>query len=45
VSREENVEGIDAPFVDWECIRAATNNFSNEKKLGQGGFGCVFKVI
>jgi hypothetical protein len=45
VSREENVEGIDAPFVDWESIRAATNNFSNEKKLGQGGFGCVFKVI
>jgi hypothetical protein len=45
VFREENVEGIDAPFFDWECIRVATDSFSNEKKLGEGGFGCVFKVI
>ena len=26
------------------CIVAATENFSPTKKLGQGGFGSVFKV-
>ncbi|XP_062152336.1 G-type lectin S-receptor-like serine/threonine-protein kinase At4g03230 [Alnus glutinosa] len=45
VFRQENMEGIYAPFFDWECIRAATDNFSNAKKIGQGGFGCVFKGI
>jgi hypothetical protein len=45
VFRQENMEGIYAPFFDWKCIRAATDSFSNAKKLGQGGFGCVFKVI
>ena len=25
-------------------LRAATNNFSEENKLGEGGFGEVFKV-
>jgi len=43
--REENVEAIDTPFCDWECIRAATDSFSYEKILGKGGFGYVFKVI
>jgi hypothetical protein len=37
--REENVEGIYAPFFYWKCIRKATDNFSDAKKLGQGGFG------
>jgi hypothetical protein len=45
VFRQENMEGIYAPFFDWKCIRAATDNFSNAKKVGEGGFGCVFKVI
>ena len=39
-----------APFVkeslqfDIGTIRAATENFSEAKKLGQGGFGVVYKV-
>ncbi|XP_043687785.1 putative receptor-like protein kinase At4g00960 [Telopea speciosissima] len=28
---------------DFDEIRAATNNFSNENKLGKGGFGAVYK--
>ncbi|GLT30998.1 hypothetical protein SLA2020_057670 [Shorea laevis] len=28
---------------DFATVRAATNNFSDENKLGQGGFGAVFK--
>jgi hypothetical protein len=45
VSREENVEGIDVPFFQLECIRAAIDSFSDAKRLGQGGFGLVYKVI
>ncbi|PPD69895.1 hypothetical protein GOBAR_DD33223 [Gossypium barbadense] len=35
--------GIDVPFFDFESILAATDNFSDEKKLGRGGFGPVYK--
>ncbi|XP_035547505.1 G-type lectin S-receptor-like serine/threonine-protein kinase RKS1 isoform X2 [Juglans regia] len=31
------------PIFDLSCIVAATNNFSPANKLGQGGFGPVFK--
>jgi hypothetical protein len=30
---------------DFATIRVATENFSEENKLGQGGFGVVYKVI
>ncbi|XP_062152328.1 G-type lectin S-receptor-like serine/threonine-protein kinase At4g03230 [Alnus glutinosa] len=43
VFKEENVEDIDVPFFHLECILAATYNFSDAKKLGQGGFGSVYK--
>jgi len=45
VFREENVEGIDVPFFHLECILTATDSFSNAKKLGQGGFGSIYKAI
>lgn len=31
--------------IDLATIRAATNEFSDVNKLGQGGFGTVFKVL
>ena len=43
--KEEDKKGIDVPFFDLEDILAATNNFSDANKLGQGGFGPVYKVI
>uniref|UniRef100_A0A7N0ZVU1 Uncharacterized protein n=1 Tax=Kalanchoe fedtschenkoi TaxID=63787 RepID=A0A7N0ZVU1_KALFE len=35
--------GADALQLDFSTVKAATNNFSNDKKLGQGGFGSVYK--
>ncbi|KAI0505019.1 hypothetical protein KFK09_015976 [Dendrobium nobile] len=34
---------IDLPLFDFETIADATNNFSDENKLGEGGFGSVYK--
>lgn len=43
---DENDNGEeDLPSFDFRTIANATNNFSNNNKLGEGGFGPVFKVI
>ncbi|XP_050161083.1 G-type lectin S-receptor-like serine/threonine-protein kinase At4g03230 isoform X1 [Malus sylvestris] len=36
-------EGIDVAFFDLQTILDATDNFSNANKLGQGGYGPVYK--
>ncbi|XP_044460673.1 cysteine-rich receptor-like protein kinase 25 isoform X2 [Mangifera indica] len=45
--KDQNVEDIkDAASslqFDFSTIRIATNNFSDDNKLGQGGFGTVYK--
>ena len=33
------------PLLSFSCMATATNNFSDENKLGEGGFGPVYKVI
>lgn len=35
---------IDVPFFRLNSILVATDDFSNAAKLGQGGFGPVYKV-
>lgn len=40
----EQLSGPDLPMFNFNCIVAATDNFSEENKLGQGGFGPVYKV-
>ena len=44
-SREDNIEGIKVPFFEFESLLAATDNFSDANKLGEGGFGPVYKVM
>ncbi|XP_057961618.1 cysteine-rich receptor-like protein kinase 25 [Malania oleifera] len=34
---------IESLQVDFATIKAATNNFSNDNKIGEGGFGVVYK--
>ncbi|KAL4620256.1 hypothetical protein ACB092_06G140100 [Castanea dentata] len=42
--REEGeTTDIDLPFFDLEIILEATHNFSDANKLGQGGYGPVYK--
>ena len=41
---EESGRHPDLLIFDLGCIVAATDNFSPINKLGQGGFGSVFKV-
>lgn len=36
---------IESLQYEFSTIRAATNDFSDSNKLGQGGFGAVYKVI
>ncbi|KAM5580820.1 hypothetical protein ABKV19_010165 [Rosa sericea] len=42
---EEDDKGIDVPFFDLQSILDATDNFSIANKLGQGGYGPVYKGI
>lgn len=37
-------EDLEIPFFDLATILNATNNFSVENKLGEGGFGPVYKA-
>ena len=41
---EGRQEDLELPFFDLGTIVNATNNFSDNNKLGQGGFGPVYKV-
>lgn len=35
---------MDLPLFDLQTIVIATSNFSSNNKIGQGGFGSVYKV-
>ncbi|TKY59365.1 G-type lectin S-receptor serine/threonine-protein kinase [Spatholobus suberectus] len=39
----DTTQNSDLPFFDLSSIAAATDNFSAANKLGQGGFGSVYK--
>ncbi|KAL4293349.1 hypothetical protein AHAS_Ahas18G0119200 [Arachis hypogaea] len=41
--KEEQEEDLELPLFDLSVIASATNNFSIDNKLGEGGFGPVYK--
>ncbi|KAH1221457.1 G-type lectin S-receptor-like serine/threonine-protein kinase [Glycine max] len=44
-SKDKSEKDIDLPTFDFSFISNATNDFSQSEKLGQGGFGSVYKGI
>lgn len=40
----EDIQSIDSLIIDISTLRAATENFDEANKLGEGGFGSVYKV-
>ncbi|KAF7015427.1 hypothetical protein CFC21_029275 [Triticum aestivum] len=41
----EDIQSIDSLILDLSTLRAATDNFDERNKLGEGGFGVVYKGI
>lgn len=44
LERLRPLSNSDLPVMDLSTIAAATNGFSKESKLGEGGFGPVYRV-
>ncbi|RIA05208.1 hypothetical protein BRARA_K00502, partial [Brassica rapa] len=42
-SREDEIEDLDLPLMDFEAVVAATERFSHSNQVGKGGFGAVYK--
>ena len=41
---ESSITSVHSLQLDFATIQAATNNFSDDNKIGVGGFGDVYKV-
>jgi len=45
LGEEKTTNDFELPFLKFQDILVATNNFSNTFMIGQGGFGKVYKVL
>ncbi len=41
---EDEIRSVEFLQLDFGTIKVATDDFSDANKLGQGGFGVVYKV-
>uniref|UniRef100_A0A453A197 Gnk2-homologous domain-containing protein n=1 Tax=Aegilops tauschii subsp. strangulata TaxID=200361 RepID=A0A453A197_AEGTS len=41
----EGMESVESMLIDISTLRAATEDFAESNKLGEGGFGPVYKVV
>ncbi|KAH7834670.1 hypothetical protein Vadar_018417 [Vaccinium darrowii] len=41
----DGISSVESLQYDFNTVKVATDNFSDANKLGQGGFGAVYKVI
>lgn len=44
INEDGEEEDLELPVFDLTLIINATHNFSNDNKLGEGGFGPVYRV-
>ncbi|XP_078158290.1 cysteine-rich receptor-like protein kinase 15 isoform X1 [Carex rostrata] len=44
-SNPEEIKSAESLFIDLSILRVATINFAEENKLGEGGFGAVYKGV
>ncbi|CAN6381447.1 unnamed protein product [Urochloa humidicola] len=44
-SEAEGMEMVDSMMIDLSTLRGATRNFDESNKLGEGGFGVVYKGV
>ncbi|XP_048548139.1 cysteine-rich receptor-like protein kinase 6 [Triticum urartu] len=42
---QDDIQSIDSLLLDLSMLRAATDNFAERNKLGEGGFGAVYKGV
>ncbi|RYR35885.1 hypothetical protein Ahy_A10g050984 isoform B [Arachis hypogaea] len=40
---ERNMDDLELPMFNFDTLMMATNNFSQDNKLGEGGFGSVYR--
>jgi hypothetical protein len=40
----EDFESVKSTLLSLASLQVATDNFNESKKLGEGGFGAVYKV-
>ncbi|KAF2923213.1 cysteine-rich receptor-like protein kinase 6 [Oryza sativa Japonica Group] len=45
IQMAEDIESTDSLFIDLSTLRAATGNFSESNRIGEGGFGSVYKGV
>jgi hypothetical protein len=43
-TNDADIESIDSLLLDISTLRTATDNFAESNRLGEGGFGAVYKV-
>ncbi|KAM3365592.1 hypothetical protein ACQJBY_015354 [Aegilops geniculata] len=43
-AKAEDIENVDSMLIDISTLRAATGDFAETNKLGEGGFGAVYKI-
>ena len=43
-SGDNEVEDLELPLMEFEAVVTATEHFSDFNKVGEGGFGVVYKV-
>ncbi|RYR35887.1 hypothetical protein Ahy_A10g050984 isoform G [Arachis hypogaea] len=43
IGDERNMDDLELPMFNFDTLMMATNNFSQDNKLGEGGFGSVYR--